>query len=113
MKRQIPDLHLNQPQGVLQGAQATVSFTDSQLANGQYTLSAPYSGDNNYGGSSAPTTINVGPNYSLTESSNSITNPGGSGNVTLTINALDGFNGTVIFAYRRLVLWRLTEAVAH
>lgn len=89
------------PQGVVKGAQATASFTDSQLANGQYTLSATYSGDSNYASSSAtPTNINVQPDYSLMASSNSITitNPGGSGNLTLTISALDGFNGAVSFS---------------
>jgi hypothetical protein len=87
--------------GVLQGSQATASFTDSQLPSGQYTLSATYSGDNNYASSSAPATnISVQPDYSLTASSNSITitNPGGVGNSTLMINGVDGFNSTVSFS---------------
>jgi hypothetical protein len=93
---------ISNPQvGVLQGAQATASFTDSQLANGQYTLSATYNGDSNYSSSNAtPIIINLRADYSLTVSSNSITitSPGGVGNLTLTINALDGFNGTVNFS---------------
>jgi hypothetical protein len=91
----------NSLRGVQQGAQATASFTDSQLPNGQYSLSATYSGDKNYGGSSAPPTmINVQADYSLGASANSITiaNPGGTGSLTLTITGIDGFNGTVSFS---------------
>ncbi len=87
--------------GVLQGAQATGSFADSQLANGQYTLSATYSGDNNYTGSTAPPTmVNVQADFSLSASSTLLTiaSPGGTGNLTLTINAFDGFNSTVGFS---------------
>ena len=86
---------------VQQGAQATASFTDSQLANGQFSLSATYSGDNNYSGSSAPPTmINVQADYSLTASANSITiaSPGGMGSLTLIVTGGDGFTGTVGFS---------------
>ena len=87
--------------GVSQGAQATASFADSQLASGQYTMSAIYSGDRNYGSSTAPPTIvNVKSDYILAANSNLITipNPGGMGNLTLTINAVNGFNGSVSFS---------------
>ena len=47
-------------------AQATASFTDTQLANGQYTVTATYNGDTNYAASSsAASTINLQPDFSL------------------------------------------------
>jgi hypothetical protein len=90
----------NPQAGVLQAAQATASFASPPLS-GQYTLSATYSGDSNYSSSSTqPTIVNILADYTLTASSNliTITNPGGTGNLTLTIMPLDGFNGTVNFS---------------
>ena len=87
--------------GTMEGAQAVATFIDTGLANGKYTISATYSGDNNYGASSAPPiVISKQTDYSLTASSNSITitGPGGIGSSTLTINAINGFNGAVNFS---------------
>jgi len=91
----------NPQTGAAQGAQATATFTDPQLTNGQYTVSATYSGDVNYlGSNSGPTTITFEPDYSLAASSNSITiaSPGGTGTTTLTISPVDGFNSAVSFS---------------
>jgi trimeric autotransporter adhesin len=96
---------INPQTGAIQGAQATATFADTGLANGAYTISATYSGDSNYGGSSAPPiAITVQPDYSLTASANSITitSPGGTGSSTLTINAIDGFNAAVNFSCSNL-----------
>lgn len=91
----------NPQTGALQAAQATAMFTDSQLANGQYSVSATYSGDTNYTGSSAPpTTINLQPDFSLTAGSPSIiiASPGDAGTSTLTISGIENFNGAVGFS---------------
>ena len=87
----------------LVGVQASATLADTQLANGQYTLTATYSGDpNNYytGSASPPTTINVQPDFVLSANTTSIgvSIPGGSGSLTLTIGANDGFTGTVHFS---------------
>jgi hypothetical protein len=85
---------------VTTGAQATAMFQDSQLANGSYTISAAYSGDSNYAASSAPPVqINVQPDFTVSSSSVSmvISNPSGSGTLSLSIAQLDGFSGTVSF----------------
>jgi hypothetical protein len=95
----------NPQTGTLQWAQAAATFTDTALTNGKYTISAAYSGDNNYGASSAPPiVVTVQPDYSLTASSSSIaiTSPGGSGSSTLTISAINGFNGAVNFSCSNL-----------
>jgi len=93
---------VNPQTGAIQGAQATATLADTGLANGTYTISATYSGDSNYGGSSV--VITVQPDYSLSASPNSITitSPGGPGSSTLTINAIDGFNGPVNFSCSNL-----------
>ena len=88
--------------GTLQGAQATASFNDTALSNGTaYTLKAVYSGDTNYVTSTTPS-IQFTPkaDFSFTESENEldITSPGMTGNLTLTVTALDGFNGTIAFS---------------
>ncbi len=96
---------INPQTGAIQGAQATATFADTGLANGAYTISATYNGDSNYGSSSAPPiAITVQPDYSLTASSSSITitSSGGTGSSTLTINAIDGFNGAVNFSCSNL-----------
>lgn len=87
--------------GAFVGAQATVTFTDSQLANGQSTVTASYSGDTNYVAStSSATTINIQPDFSVQPSANAIgiQSPGGSGSMTITLTDLDGFMGSVSFS---------------
>jgi Pro-kumamolisin, activation domain/Bacterial Ig-like domain (group 3) len=86
---------------VATGAQATAFLTDSQLANGSYTISATYSGDSNYSSSTtSEVQINVQPDFGMFNSASSITipAPGGSGTASIAVAAFDGFNGTVIFA---------------
>ncbi len=81
-------------------AQATVSWTDAQLASGQYNVTATYSGDTNYSGSSStPASLNLQPDFSLSFSTAipSVSVPGGVAFDTLTISTLDGFSGTLNF----------------
>ncbi|HET7441030.1 MAG TPA: Ig-like domain-containing protein, partial [Terriglobales bacterium] len=87
-------------QGQFVGAQAVANFSDTTLANGTYTLKASYTGDQNYKASSVQTTITVKPDFLLTASTGviNIMSVGGSGNLTLTIAANDGFTGAVQFA---------------
>jgi hypothetical protein len=82
-------------------AQATASFTDTQLANGQYTVTATYNGDSNYAASSsAASTINLQPDFSLSLNATQLTAtiPGNPVSLQLAVAALDGFNGTLSFA---------------
>lgn len=89
----------NPQTGAFQGAQAVASLPDPQLANGQYTLSARYSGDTNYLASSAPpTAINIQPDFSMSSIQPVFVSLGGSGFVTLTVTALDGFKSAVNFS---------------
>jgi len=84
--------------GALVGVQGIASFTDTALANGQYTLTATYAaGDTNYTGSSAaPITIKVQPDFVLSSSGSAIgVIAGGAGSLVLTIGANDGFTGTI------------------
>ena len=87
---------------VTTGAQATATYTDTQIASGQtYNVTASYSGDANYKPSNSPVTkVSVQPDFVFAENQNYITvsAPGGSGNLTLTITANDGYNGTVSFS---------------
>jgi trimeric autotransporter adhesin len=81
-------------------AQATVSLTDSQLASGQYSVAATYSGDANYtGSSSTPVALSLQPDFNLSfnTASPSVPAPGGTAQDTLTVTALDGFNGALNF----------------
>ena len=82
-------------------AQATASFTDTQLANGQYTITATYNGDTNYAASSsAGSTINLQPDFSLSLNATQLTaaTPGNAVSIELAVAALDNFNGTISFA---------------
>jgi hypothetical protein len=88
---------------VIAGAQgATNYFNDTQLANGKtYTVTASYSGDVEYEPSNSPTVkITLQPDFELIENQNLVTisTPGGSGTLALTLGVLDGFNGTVNFS---------------
>ncbi len=80
-------------------AQATVTWTDSQLADGQYNIAATYNGDTNYSGSSsAPATLNLQPDFALSFHSSTVSvSPGSSPVDALAVTAQDGFNGTVNF----------------
>jgi len=85
------------PDGTTEGV---ATLTDAQLGTGQYTLSASYAGDTNYSGSaSAPTAINVQPDFSIQSTTNAlnIQTPGDSASMTISMTDLDGFSGTVSF----------------
>jgi len=87
--------------GSLQGAQATATLADTTLGNGTYTVKASYSGDMNYVASSGNVSVAQKSDFSISGGSNPVVNiaaPGGSGDLTLTITALDGYKGTVNFA---------------
>jgi subtilase family serine protease len=87
--------------GAFIGAQAIASFSDTQLANGKYTLTATFTGDTNYSGSTAAATvINLQPDFVLSENNSgvNILNPGGSGTLGLSAIANDGFKGTINFS---------------
>jgi Bacterial Ig-like domain (group 3) len=91
----------NRMTGALLGVQGIASFTDTTLANGQYALSATYSGDTNYiGSSSVATPITVRPDFVLSANATvvAVSSAGGSGSLMLTIGFNDGFNGTVQFS---------------
>jgi hypothetical protein len=78
---------------------ATLSAT--QLANGQYTITANYSGDTNYiASSSGPAPINIQPDFSIEPSTTAlpIQRPGSSGTMTISMTDLDGFTGAVTFS---------------
>jgi Pro-kumamolisin, activation domain/Bacterial Ig-like domain (group 3) len=80
-------------------ASATAFFSDSQLANGQYSITATYSGDTNYGGStSSALNVNLQPDFTMIflNSTMPVTR-GSAGNLMLNVTALDGFNGMVNF----------------
>jgi len=87
---------------VTTGAQATASYSDTQIVSGQtYNVTASYSGDTNYKASNSPVTkVSVQPDFVFSEAQNYITisAPGGNGNLALTITANDGYNGTVDFS---------------
>jgi hypothetical protein len=86
-----------QTHAVTTAVYATANYSDPQLANGQYTVGATYTGDTNYTGSTGSATITVQPDFALTEFSNviDVSPPGGSGSMSLSISAEDGFNSAV------------------
>ena len=86
--------------GTLQGAQATATFADTALGNGAYTVKANYSGDTNYVTSSGTAAVTQKSDFSISAGSNPAINipaAGQNGFLTLTITALDGYNGTIDF----------------
>jgi len=87
--------------GTLVGAQATASYTDAALANGTSSVKASYSGDTNYAAStSATTSVSQQSGFSFSGGNNpaiTVTAPGSSGTLALTITALDGYSGTINF----------------
>ena len=86
--------------GTLQGAWATASYTDLALANGSYTVQATYSGDSNYLRSTSSTKFTEQRNFQFSANKPAITiaSAGDSASLTLTITALDGYDGTVNFS---------------
>ena len=88
--------------GTLQGAQASASYADSALTNGSYAVAATYSGDSNYlTSTSSSTTLSQQKDFEFSAGSKpaiTIQSPGDSGSLTLTVTALDGYNGTINFS---------------
>lgn len=86
--------------GAFRPAQAT-ALLQTTLPVGQDSITAVFSGDNNYAGfTSAPTVVNVQADFSIAAlpPSISVSSPGGKGMTTLTITGQTGFNGTVNFS---------------
>ncbi len=93
---------------VTQGAQGVANLLDTSLANGQYSLSATYTGDIHYAASTAaPVNVNVQPDFSFGASggpTDSNGNPlmtlrdGTSGTLLLLTVSLDGFNSNLNFS---------------
>jgi Pro-kumamolisin, activation domain/Bacterial Ig-like domain (group 3) len=86
----------------LQGSRATAVYADTALTNGSYTAKATYNGDSNYlSSTSAATPFSQQSDFQFSAGSApaiSIAAPGGSGTLTLTITALDGYAGTINFS---------------
>jgi len=80
---------------------ATASLTTTTLPTGSDTITAVYGGDTNYAGStSTGITVNVQPDFSLPNSglgTVTISAPGGSGTVNLSITPGTGFSSAVNF----------------
>jgi subtilase family serine protease len=86
--------------GAFTAAQGTASLQAS-LPTGQNIVTAQYSGDSNYAGSTAPaTTVNVQADFAFSSSVPTITipSPGGSGMATLTVTGQPGYSGTINFS---------------
>jgi hypothetical protein len=84
----------------LQPAQGIASLATTLPTTGQNSITAQYSGDANYTGSTAAAVIvNVFLDFSFTSAAPAITiaSPGGSGTAVLTIAGQPGYNGTVSF----------------
>jgi hypothetical protein len=84
-------------------AQAVATY-QATLPDGQNSITAQYTADDNYtGSSSAAISVNVAPDFALsfdTTSGNvmSITGSGSSGSLTLVVTGATGYSGTVNFA---------------
>ena len=80
------------------GAFATgQAYVSTSLPAGTYSITAQYSGDSNYAGStSAAVTITIRDfSMSVNPSTINFSAPGQSGNATITLTPLEGFTGTV------------------
>ncbi len=88
----------NAPGGAF--AESTATIPAPSLSQGSHSVTAVYSGDNNYSGSStsSPITVNVGIagiNVSSCAGGISIGTPGQSGTCLITVSGANGFSGTV------------------
>jgi hypothetical protein len=84
-------------------AQATATYQATSLPSGPNSITAQYAGDNNYTSStSAAITVTVAPDFTLAFSGTSgnlmtISSPGSSGTLTLSMTGQNGYTGTVNF----------------
>jgi len=84
-------------------AQATATLPGVSLPLGTNTLTVQYAGDTNYNSStSAAITVTVAPDFALSAGGTggsvmTISSPGGSGSLTLTVTGQTGYTGTVNF----------------
>src|SRR4029077_3882335 len=85
--------------GAFTAAQGTASLMTT-LPSGQNVITAQYSGESNYTGStSPPTTVNVHADFALAaDPSITISHPGGRGTATLTVTGQPGYSGTINFS---------------
>ena len=81
---------------------AKATFQTSSLVGGAYSVTAAYSGDNNYAGSTSavPAALTVQDFATPTASPTTVTvsAPGRSGKTTITITPIEGFNQQVTFS---------------
>ena len=77
----------------------TLNYNASSLAAGTYSITATYSGDNTFAGStsSAQTLTVTKPTYSMSATAVTVS-PGASGSSTVTVSSTNGYAGTVTLA---------------
>ena len=82
------------------GTVTTFSFATASLPTGPNSITAQYSGDTNYAGStSTAITVNVSADFAFAIANNSVAvSQGGSATNTLTITGLTGYSNTVNFS---------------
>ncbi len=82
-------------------ATATITVNASSLASGANTITATYSGDSNYAGSSGTVVVTSTPvasSFALTNTAATVSSPGQSGTSTITVTPSGGYTGTVNLA---------------
>lgn len=82
-------------------ATAAITVNASSLASGANTITATYSGDSNYAGSSGTVNVTSTPvaaSFALTSTAATVSSPGQSGTSTITVTPSGGYTGTVNLA---------------
>ena len=98
---QLGNAPVNGNQLTANGVTAVASFTTSALPAGQNTITAQYSGDSNYMGSSAPPiSVGVDSDFAFAPANSNVTisTPGGNGTDVLTVTGQPGYNSTITFS---------------
>ena len=81
--------------GALSGGVATFDYNPNGLAAGTYSITASYSGDDTFAGSSSSAqTLTVKATYSMSATAVTVS-PGASGTSTVTVNSTNGYAGTL------------------
>jgi len=93
----LPVTQVYGPNGTLQNG---ANFSDPQLPNGQYSMTASYNGDTNYlASTSASVNVSLQPDFLLSPFiSTASVPPGQSGIFEMFVNYVDGFTGTITFS---------------